>query len=61
MRRTILRYYALHSHHHEAAFVIGVGRRPTELIGHAWIEIDGTAVGELDDLHQKLAVMYRHP
>jgi hypothetical protein len=61
MRRTILRYSVLQGHQQGASFVIGVDRNRTELIGHAWIEIEGMAFEEYDDMHQKMVVIYRHP
>ena len=61
MRRTILRYYALQGQQWEASFVVGVNRTDSTLAGHAWIEIEGVAFGEYDDLHEKMRVIYRHP
>lgn len=63
MRRSLLRYLALRLRGLAPCFTIGVERSagPSELEGHAWVELQGLPYREEDDRPVRLAIMFRYP
>jgi hypothetical protein len=58
--RALARYAALRSAGHEPTFVMGLPRSGAGAAGHAWVEVDGAAFAEFDDV-SRFKVTFRYP
>ncbi len=58
--RALARYAVLRRGGLAATFVMGLGPRGIEDDGHAWVEVDGEAFEELDDVRH-FCVTFRYP
>jgi hypothetical protein len=57
--RALARYAMLRRAGHAARFVMGLDPRRSDVLGHAWVELDGRPLGEDVDPH--LVVTYSYP
>ncbi len=57
--RALARYAMLRRAGHSARFVMGLDPRRADVLGHAWVELDGRPLGEDVDPH--LVVTYSYP
>jgi hypothetical protein len=57
--RSLARYEALRRAGHPARFVMALDPRAADIEGHAWVELDGSPVGET--LEPGLAVTFAYP
>jgi hypothetical protein len=57
--RSLARYSILRRAGHPARFVMGLRPSAPEILGHAWVELDGVAVGEAVD--PELVVTFAYP
>lgn len=44
-----------------ATLVIGADRQGGQVMAHAWVEVDGVALGESTDLHARFRILDRWP
>lgn len=57
--RSLARYALLRRAGHPARFVMGLNPRAADILGHAWVELDGAPFGE--DVEPGLAVTFAYP
>jgi hypothetical protein len=57
--RSLARYAVLRRAGHPARFVLGLDPEAGEILGHAWVELDGEPVGET--IEPGLAVTFAYP
>ncbi len=57
--RALARYSMLRRAGHSARFVMGLDPRRSDVLGHAWVELDGRPLGE--DVDPNLVVTYSYP
>ena len=58
LERSIVACLLLRDAGYETTLCVGTANRP-RFAAHAWIEIDGTIIGERDDPSEKFATMLR--
>jgi hypothetical protein len=57
--RALARYAVLRRAGHPARFVMGLDPKAADIVGHAWVELDGEPVGET--LEPGLTVTFSYP
>jgi Transglutaminase-like superfamily len=57
--RSLARYALLRRAGHPARFMMGLDPRAADIVGHAWVELDGAPFGE--EVEPALAVTFAYP
>lgn len=61
MPASLLLFLILRSARETATIIFGVTHRDQSLRGHAWVELDGRALGEADDPRATFRITYSYP
>jgi len=60
-RRSLILFRELRRHGRPARVVFGIRDQEDSLDGHAWVEVDGKALGEPEDPSKVFRVVYSYP